>query len=178
MSRQYDVPNRRIQRTVMIHWGHKSPVAGLPGTNHTVEPVSHCFLWPHLRGDIEEFVHACTVRAAQKSSNRGPQFTSKYWKVYWAFFETSWSLSSGYHPQSSGQTERVNQEVETYPCCMVFSNPRSWRQRLSWEEIVHNSLWSSSTGMPLFDAQLGYIPTFFSQSTGRVRSSICRCGGY
>lgn len=110
-------------------------------------------------------------------SDRGPQF---YLKAFWALFETSVSLSSGYHPQSNGQTERVNPEVENYLRCMVSSNLGSWSQRLSWAEIAHNQLWSSSTGMSPFEAQLGYIPPFFpsQQAESAVPSAdaaVARC---
>lgn len=43
------------------------------------------------------------------------------------------SLSSGFHPQFNGQTERKNQELETALCCyMVSKHPLSWSQQLLW----------------------------------------------
>jgi len=50
------------------------------------------------------------------------------------------SLSSGYHPQSNGQTQRLNQELETCLRCLVSQNPASWSRRLMWVEFAHNSL--------------------------------------
>ncbi|KAI3354917.1 hypothetical protein L3Q82_004716 [Scortum barcoo] len=46
-------------------------------------------------------------------SDRGPQFTSIFWREFCALVGASASLSSGFHPQSNGQTERMNQELET-----------------------------------------------------------------
>ncbi len=41
-------------------------------------------------------------------TDQGPQFMSRYWRAFWSLFGSSVSLSSGFHPQSNGQTERVN----------------------------------------------------------------------
>ena len=44
-------------------------------------------------------------------SDRGPQFVARFWKAFWGNLGASVSLTSGYHPQSNGQTERVNQAL-------------------------------------------------------------------
>uniref|UniRef100_A0AAQ4QR85 Gypsy retrotransposon integrase-like protein 1 n=1 Tax=Gasterosteus aculeatus aculeatus TaxID=481459 RepID=A0AAQ4QR85_GASAC len=44
-------------------------------------------------------------------SDRGPQFASRVWKAFCQALGASVSLSSGYHPQTNGQTERVNQDL-------------------------------------------------------------------
>ena len=48
-----------------------------------------------------------------KVSDRGPQFTVRFWKAFCTLISTSVSLLSGFHPQSNGQTERPNQSMET-----------------------------------------------------------------
>lgn len=44
-------------------------------------------------------------------SDRGPQFTSQVWNSSLEKLGATVSLTSGYHPQASGQVEMVNQEV-------------------------------------------------------------------
>lgn len=46
-------------------------------------------------------------------SDCGPQFVSRVWREFCTSIETFASLSSGFHPQTNGQAERVNQEVES-----------------------------------------------------------------
>ncbi|KAI3368621.1 hypothetical protein L3Q82_025631 [Scortum barcoo] len=46
------------------------------------------------------------------------------------------SLSSGYHPESNGQTERLNQELETCLKCLVAQNQTTWSQHLTWVEYA------------------------------------------
>ena len=45
------------------------------------------------------------------TSDRGPQFSSAFWKAFRAPVGAKPQLSSGFHPQSNGQTERLNQEL-------------------------------------------------------------------
>jgi hypothetical protein len=45
-------------------------------------------------------------------SDRGSQFTSRFWKTFHENMDTELSFSSAYHPQTDGQTERTNQVLE------------------------------------------------------------------
>ena len=47
-------------------------------------------------------------------SNRGPQFASKFMEDLTRILGTKRKLSTAYHPQTDGQTERVNQEIGTF----------------------------------------------------------------
>jgi len=47
-------------------------------------------------------------------SDRGPQFASKFIEEFMKALETTRQLSTAYHPQMDGQTERISQEVETF----------------------------------------------------------------
>jgi len=46
-------------------------------------------------------------------SDRGPQYTAKFWAEFCRLLGISFSLYSGFHPQFNGQTERLNQELDT-----------------------------------------------------------------
>ncbi|KAI3375257.1 hypothetical protein L3Q82_021764, partial [Scortum barcoo] len=72
------------------------------------------------------------------------------------------SLSSGYHPESNGQTERMNQELETGLRCLVAQNQTTWSQHLTWIEYAHNTLPTAATGLSPFHVVHGYQPPVFS----------------
>ena len=60
------------------------------------------------------------------TSDRGPQFTSAFWKAFCMLVGVRPQLSSGFHPQTNGQTERLNQELEKSLGCLVEGSPSSW----------------------------------------------------
>ncbi|KAI4884872.1 hypothetical protein NFI96_006131 [Prochilodus magdalenae] len=101
-------------------------------------------------------------------SDRGPQFTSRYWKAFCELMGASVSLSSGFHPQSNGQTERVNQDLGQTLRCLVADTPSSWARHLPWAEYAHNTLWHSSLGMSPFECQFGYPPPIFPEQERTV----------
>lgn len=60
-----------------------------------------------------------------------------FWKAFCSLLGTTVSLTSGYHPQSNGQTERLNQELETGLRCLVSQNPAMWSKHLILVEYAH-----------------------------------------
>lgn len=115
-------------------------------------------------------------------SDRGPQFTSQVWKAFCQSMGTSASLSSGYHPQSNGQTERANQDLGAALRCVTSRNPSTWSSYLPWVEYAHNSLVSSATGMSPFMVSLGFQPPLFPDqeqdvAVPSVQAHLRRCRG-
>ncbi|KAI3354812.1 hypothetical protein L3Q82_004537 [Scortum barcoo] len=73
------------------------------------------------------------------------------------------SLSSGYHPESNGQTERLNQELETWWC-----RTRRPGATTTWVEYAHNSLPTAATGLSPFQVVHGYQPPLFPANEEEV----------
>ena len=57
-------------------------------------------------------------------SDRGPQFASAFARELARLLHYDVKLSTAYHPQTDGQTERTNQEIETYLHIFCANNPR------------------------------------------------------
>ena len=91
-------------------------------------------------------------------SDRGPEFASAFTKELGKLLNYNLSLSTAYHPQSDGKTERVNQEVETYLWIFCRSNPGSWADKISHAEFAHNHRPHSVTNQSLFYLMMGYEP--------------------
>ncbi|XP_077429679.1 uncharacterized protein LOC144056607 [Vanacampus margaritifer] len=113
-------------------------------------------------------------------SDRGPQFVSRFWKEFCRLIGAKASLTSGYHPEANGQSERLNQQLETGLRCLVSQNPASWSKHLVWVEFAHNSLPTSATGLTPFKCVFGYDPPFFSnlESEASVPSAHALNGEY
>ena len=91
-------------------------------------------------------------------SDRGPQFTSKFWKLLFERFNVKINLSSAYHPQTDGQTERVNQCLEQYLRVYTNYQQNNWSQLLSYAEFSYNNSYHTSTSMTPFEANYGFNP--------------------
>jgi transposase InsO family protein len=68
-------------------------------------------------------------------SDRGTQFTSKLWERLHETFDTQLHFSSIYHPQTDGQTERINQILEDMLRSCALQYGRSWDKSLTYAEF-------------------------------------------
>ena len=91
-------------------------------------------------------------------SDRGPQFASAFARELARLLQYDVKLSTAYHPQTDGQTERTNQEIETYLRIFCANNPKSWLDFLPTAEFQHNSAPHHSTKVSPFNLMLGYEP--------------------
>jgi hypothetical protein len=97
-------------------------------------------------------------------SDRDRAFTSAIWQELFRLFETTLNMSSSYHPQSDGQTERLNQCLETYLRCMVSSCPSKWSQWLPLAEYWYNTTTHSVHGKTPFQVLYVHPPRHFGIS--------------
>ncbi|KAJ3686553.1 hypothetical protein LUZ61_015717 [Rhynchospora tenuis] len=91
-------------------------------------------------------------------TDRDPLFTSKFWKVVMEQLGVKLNYSTSYHPQTDGQTERVNQCLENYLRCMVFDKQKKWSHWLYLAEYWYNTSFHSSLNCSPFQALYGYEP--------------------
>ncbi|KAK3508687.1 hypothetical protein QTP70_004201 [Hemibagrus guttatus] len=87
-------------------------------------------------------------------SDRGPQFVSRVWRAFFTCLCVAVNLSSGYHPQTNGQTERKIQEISRYLRTFCHGHQDLWSQCLGWTEYAQNSLRQPSTGLTPFQASV------------------------
>lgn len=66
-----------------------------------------------------------------------------------------------YHPQSDGQTERVNQCLETFLRCFVHACPKKWKEWLSLAEFWYNTGLHCALGVTPFEVLYGHKPRHF-----------------
>lgn len=91
-------------------------------------------------------------------SDRDPIFVSNFWKELMKVMGAQLKLSSAYHPQTDGQTERVNQCLEMYLRCITGHKPNQWCQWLPMAELWYNSCFHTAIGMSPFKALYNQDP--------------------
>ena len=89
-------------------------------------------------------------------SDRGPQFVSLMWGRMCSLLKITRRLSTAFHPETDGSTERMNQELEAYLRCFVSYYQDDWEQLLPVAMLAINGRTSSVTGMSPFFATHGY----------------------
>jgi transposase InsO family protein len=103
-------------------------------------------------------------------SNRGTQFTSKFWERLHEALDTQLYFSSAYHPQTDGQTKRVNQILEDMLRACALQYGRSWDKSLSYAKFSYNNSYQESLKMAAFKMLYGRrcrTPLFWSESEER-----------
>ena len=96
-------------------------------------------------------------------SDRDRIFTSNLWKSIFSALQVQLRYSSAYHPQPDGQTERLNQCLETYLRCMTSAEPMKWAAWLSLAEFWYNTTYHTSLKMTPFQALYGFPPPLISE---------------
>ncbi|XP_026451403.1 uncharacterized protein LOC113351675 [Papaver somniferum] len=99
-------------------------------------------------------------------SDRYVVFVRNFWQALFSRLGTSLHLSSAYHPQTDGQTERVNDCLETYLRCMTNFKPSKWVTWLPMAKWWYNTSYHTILKLSPFEALFGYAPPQFGISSG------------
>lgn len=89
-------------------------------------------------------------------SDRDPRFTSHFWQAIHAALGTL--LSTAFHPQTDGSTERLNQSIEDMLRSFVSAKHTEWSRFLHLVEFAHNAAPNAGTGVPPFYLDRGLRP--------------------
>ena len=91
-------------------------------------------------------------------SDRGSVFTSAFWSAVCYHAKIKRRLSTAFHPQTDGQTERQNQTLEHFLRTFADSEQSNWAKLLPMAEFAYMNSRQSSIGCSPFFAMCGYNP--------------------
>jgi len=91
-------------------------------------------------------------------SDRGPQFAAGLMRELNGMLGIKSKLSMAFHPQTDGQTERINQELEQYLRMFIDHRQEQWPEWLGTAEFAYNNKTHSSTKTSPFKANYGQDP--------------------
>ena len=162
------IPNRR--------WSHVSLdfVVGLPRTKQqhdailtlvdTVSKMAH-FIPTTNTVSAEGVVTLLADRLVRYHglpsvliSDRDPRFVAELWRLFCSRFQIKRALSSSWHPQTDGQTERVHRTLEQVLRTYIQSDESAWEDLLPAVELAYNCTTHNSTGLSPFEVMIGENP--------------------
>jgi len=91
-------------------------------------------------------------------SDRDGTFTGQYFTDLYNYLGVKRSMSTAFHPQTDGQTERINQVIEAYLRSYCNYEQNDWAEMLSMAEFAYNNSKHSATKISPFYANYGYEP--------------------
>jgi hypothetical protein len=83
-------------------------------------------------------------------SDRDPRFTGHFWRALWKCLGTQLTMSTAFHPQTDGQTERANRTLEEMLRSYVSFQQKDWDEHLVAAELAFNASKHASTGFTPF----------------------------
>ncbi|GKD42918.1 putative reverse transcriptase domain-containing protein, partial [Tanacetum coccineum] len=133
-------------RTVIMHESHKSKYSIHPGSDKMYQDMKKLYWWPNMKADIATYVSKCLTCAKVKAEHQRPSGLLNA-------LGTNLDMSTTYHPQTDGQSERTIQTLEDMLRALPYTNRRAKRR----DEDNSNSrgyaaacLWRSDFGKVSF----------------------------
>lgn len=121
-------------------------------------PLKHPYSAPQVATALWDYVIKLHGIPLTILSDRDSIFTSAVWRKLLSTAGTKLLYSTAYHPQTDGQTERVNQCLEMYLRSAVHDSPKQWRSWLSAAEFWYNASFHASLTCSPFKALYGREP--------------------
>ena len=85
-------------------------------------------------------------------SIRDPRFTAHFWKSFQKAMGTRLTMSTAFHPQTDGQSERTIQVLEDMLGACVLDHKGSWEEHLPLVEFAYNNSYQASIQMAPYEA--------------------------
>ena len=121
-------------------------------------PTKKTVKTPELARLFVENIYRLYGLPANIVSDRDRKFDSHFWRAIFERLDTMLNLSTADHPETDGQTERVNQVLEDMLRAYVSKRQSSWEDYLPILEFAYNSAKHVTTGFSPFMLMYGFQP--------------------
>ncbi|GJS35698.1 putative reverse transcriptase domain-containing protein [Tanacetum coccineum] len=170
-------------RDLIMHESHKSKYSIHPGSDKMYQDLKKLYWWPNMKAKIATYVNKCLTCAKVNAEHQKPSgllvqpeipqwkreritmdFVTKLPKIS-SGHDTIWSLqkvlgtqldmSTAYHPQTDGQSERTIQTLEDMLRACLINFEKGWDRHLPLVEFSYNNSYHTSIKAAPFDALYG-----------------------
>ncbi|XP_070049849.1 uncharacterized protein [Nicotiana tomentosiformis] len=150
-AQQFDDPHLAVLRETVLQGGAKEVSIGEDGV---LRLQGHLCV-PNVDGLRERTLEEVHSSRYSIHPDRGPQFTSHFWRAVQSELGTRVELSTVFYLQTDGQSERTVQILEDMLRACVIDFGGQWDQFLPLAEFVYNNSYQSSIEMTPFEALNG-----------------------
>lgn len=135
-------------------------------------PITNQFSAKDLANLLYEKVWTQHGLPLQIISDRGTQFAAEIFQQWCKLLGIESSMSTAYHPQTDGQTERVNQTLEQYLRCYIDELQDDWNIHLVSAEFAYNNASHEGTKNSPFFVEYGRHPRGIPTIGGIISSDL------
>ncbi|GJU19744.1 putative reverse transcriptase domain-containing protein [Tanacetum coccineum] len=163
-------------RTVIMHESHKSKYSIHPGSDKMYQDMKKPYCWPNMKADIATYVRKCLTCAKLPKSSQGydtiwvivdrhtksaifvPMRETDLMETLARMYlkekalGTNLDMSTAYHPQTNGQSERTIQTLEDMLRACVIDFGKGWVNHLPLVEFSYNNSYHASIKAAPFEA--------------------------
>nr|GEZ70599.1 hypothetical protein [Tanacetum cinerariifolium] len=150
---------------MIIHESHKSKYSIHPGSDKMYQDLKKLYWWPNMKTDIATFVSKCLACAKYLKEiicrhgvpvsiilDRASLFTSRFWETLQKALGTQLNLSTAYHPETDGQSERTIQTIKDMLRACVNDFGNSYDRHLPLVKFSFNNSYHASIKAVPFEA--------------------------
>ncbi|GJW20345.1 putative reverse transcriptase domain-containing protein [Tanacetum coccineum] len=151
-----------------MHESHKSKYSIHPGSDKMYQDLKKLYWWPNMKAIIAEYVGKCLTCSRVKAECQKPSgllvqpeipmwnhFTSRFWQSLQSALGTQLDMSTAYHPETDGQSERTIQTLEDMLRACVIDFGKGWEKHLPLVEFSYNNSYHASIKAAPFEALYG-----------------------
>nr|GEY59023.1 putative polyprotein [Tanacetum cinerariifolium] len=139
-------------RTVIMHESHKSKYTIHPGSNKMYQDMKKLYWWPNMKADIATYVSKCLTCANVKAEHQKP---SGLVRSLQNALGTRLDMSTAYHPEADGQSERTIQTLKDMLRACAIEFGKGWVNHFPLVEFSYNNSYHATIKAAPFEALYG-----------------------